>query len=140
MQKELGGEKMAERLRKVLAEAGVKLMEKLRDGDAAGVAAMYTEDAVVLPPNMEKVSGRAAIEEFWATGISQLGLKFSELKTEELLGSGDFFIQIGSYTLTIQPAGQKPVEDKGKMVMIWKQTAEGWRVHRDIWNSNLPPP
>jgi ketosteroid isomerase-like protein len=131
---------MTERVRRAIAEAGIKLMEKIHNGDAAGVAAMYTEDAVILPPNMEKVSGRMAIEEFWAIGISQLGLKFSELRTEELLGSGDFFITINSYTLTTQPAGQKPVEDKGKMVVIWKQTAEGWRVHRDMWNSNMPPP
>jgi ketosteroid isomerase-like protein len=93
-----------------------------------------------LPPNMEKVSGRTAIKEFWAGGISQLGLKFSELRTEELFGSGDLFTEIGSYTLKIQPAGQKPVEDKGKYVIIWKQTAEGWRLHRDMWNSNMPPP
>jgi ketosteroid isomerase-like protein len=131
---------MTERVRRAIAEAGIKLMEKIRNGDAAGAAAMYTEDAVVFPPNMEKVSGRMAIEDFWAIGISQMGLKFSELRTEELIGSGDFIITIGSYTLTIQPAGQKPVEDKGEMVIIWKQTAEGWRVHRDMWNSNMPPP
>lgn len=131
---------MAERVPRAITEAGIEIIEKVRNGDAAGLAAMYTEDAVILPPNMEKVSGRTAIEEFWAIGISQMGLKFSEFRTEERIVSGDFIISIGSYTLTIQPAGQKPVEDKGKMIVIWKQTAEGWRVHRDMWNSNMPPP
>ena len=141
MQKELGGgEKMAERVRIAITEASIKFIEKVRNGDAAGLAALYTADAVILPPNMEKVSGRTAIKEFWAGGISQLGLKFSELRTEELFGSGDLFTEIGSYTLKIQPAGQKPIEDKGKYVIIWKKTAEGWRLHRDMWNSNMPPP
>ena len=89
---------MTERVRRAIAEAGIKLMEKIHNGDAAGVAAMYTEDAVILPPNMEKVSGRMAIEEFWAIGISQLGLKFSELRTEELLGS---VISLSQSTVTL---------------------------------------
>jgi uncharacterized protein (TIGR02246 family) len=33
-------------------------------GDASAVAAMYTEDAFVLPPGAEMVKGRAAIEAF----------------------------------------------------------------------------
>ena len=34
-------------------------------GDAAGVAAVYGEDAVLMPPNMEMFRGRAAIQSFW---------------------------------------------------------------------------
>jgi uncharacterized protein (TIGR02246 family) len=34
-------------------------------GDAAAVAALYTEDAYALPPGSEMVKGRAAIEAFW---------------------------------------------------------------------------
>ena len=131
---------MAERVRVAITEASIKFIEKVRNGDAAGLAALYTADAVLLPPNMGKVFGRKGIEEYWRARISQVGLKFSELRTEELFGSGDFFTEIGSYTLTVQPAGQKPVEDKGKYIVILKKTAEGWRLHRDIWNSNMPPP
>ena len=48
-------------------------IEKLNDvwtaafnkGDAAAGAALYTEDAYVLPPGSAMVKGRAAIEAFW---------------------------------------------------------------------------
>ena len=48
-------------------------IEKLNDvwtaafnkGDAGAVAALYTEDAYVLPPGSAMVKGRAAIEGFW---------------------------------------------------------------------------
>ena len=40
--------------------------ERYAANDAAGVAALYTEDAQLLPPDMEVVSGRAAIQEFVA--------------------------------------------------------------------------
>jgi ketosteroid isomerase-like protein len=42
-------------------------------GDSATVAAMYAEDAYVLPPGTDIVKGRAAIEAFWKQAVEQLG-------------------------------------------------------------------
>ena len=66
-------------------------IEKLNDawtvafnkGDAAAVAAMYTEDAFVPPPSAEMVGGRAAIEAFWRQKAQQLG--DAKLTTLDLL-------------------------------------------------------
>ena len=38
-------------------------------GDARGIAALYTADGQLLPPNGKVVSGRQAIEEYWQAGI-----------------------------------------------------------------------
>ena len=46
-------------------EANRRFMEAMGRGDAASVAALYTEDAVVLPPDAPMISGRSGIEEFW---------------------------------------------------------------------------
>ena len=40
-------------------------------GDAAALAAMYAEDAYVLPPGAEMVRGRAAIQDFWGGAVQQ---------------------------------------------------------------------
>lgn len=131
---------MSEKVRVAIEKANIRFGEEIRKGNAVGLASLYTEDAVLLPPNSEKVLGRKATEKFWGGAISQLGLKDAVLKTEELTGSGDTYTEVGSYTLKTQPKGQKPVEDKGKYVVVWKQTPDGWKLHRDIWNSSLPPP
>ena len=55
-------------------------IEKLNDvwtaafnkGDAAAVAALYTEDAYVLPPGSAMVKGRPAIEAFWRQAAQQM--------------------------------------------------------------------
>lgn len=131
---------MSEKVRIAIEKANIRFADEIRKGNAVSLASLYTEDAVLLPPNSEKVHGRKGTEEFWQGAISQLGLKAATLKTEELIGSGNTYTEVGSYTLKIQPKGQEPVEDKGKYVVVWKQTPDGWKLHRDIWNSSLPPP
>ena len=39
--------------------------EAFNAGDSAAVAALYTEDAIALPPGGPMVEGRAAIQEMW---------------------------------------------------------------------------
>ena len=29
--------------------------------------------------------------------------------------------------------------DSGKFIVIWKQEGGQWKLHRDIWNSSMPP-
>ena len=129
---------MAEEVRKAIEKANLKWCEGLRKGDAVAVAALYTDDAILLPPNSEMIRGRQGIEKFWRAAI-QMGVKDAVLTTMELSGSGDIIHEIGNYTLKIHPEGQQPIEDKGKYIVIWKNTAYGWKLHRDIWNTNLPP-
>jgi len=117
----------------------IRFGEEVLKGDAAGLATLYTEDAVLLPPNSEKIYGRKAIEEFWG-GVMQMGVKDAVLETVEVFGSGDTLTEVGNYTMKIQPEGQKPIEYKDKYIIVWKQTDEGLKLHRDIWNSNFPTP
>jgi ketosteroid isomerase-like protein len=126
-------------IRTEIEKANVKLSESLKKGDAATAASLYTRDAILLPPNMGKVQGREAVKEFWGGAIAQLGLKDAVLKVEELTGSGDTYTEVGSYVMKLQTEGQEPTEDRGKYVVVWKHTDDGWKLHRDIWNSDLQP-
>jgi ketosteroid isomerase-like protein len=56
------------------------------------------------------------------------------LKIVETEKHGDTAIEIGLYELS--SGGQ--TLDKGKYVAIWKKVEGEWKMHRDIWNSNLP--
>src|SRR5690242_15357294 len=47
--------------------------EALNRGDARALAAMYTQDAYILPPGAEMMNGRSAIEAFWRQQMQQIG-------------------------------------------------------------------
>jgi ketosteroid isomerase-like protein len=31
------------------------------------------------------------------------------------------------------------VVDRGKYIVIWKREQGQWKLHRDIWNTSMPP-
>jgi uncharacterized protein (TIGR02246 family) len=107
----------------------------LAAGDSAAIAALYTEDAQLLPPGSPVVSGRAAIGGFWQGAITS-GVKGISLKTNEIRGKRKAAYEVGEYRLT--GAGGKELE-VGKYIVVWKRIEGQWRLHRDIWNSNKNP-
>lgn len=125
-------------VRQSIEEANVKFGDAVRAGDAAALAGLYTEDAKLLPPNSEMIQGREGVEAFWAGGI-QMGIKDVVLTTMDIMGMGDMVCEIGKANVILQPEEGEAMEDIGKYVVIWKKTADGtWKLHVDIWNTNLP--
>ena len=101
--------------------------------DYAGMAALYTDAAKVMPPDAPIVSCRNAIEEFWRTASATLVLTGVTLKTLDLEATGDTACEVGEADLTLS-SGQAKI----KYVVVWHLGHDGqWRIHRDIWN-NIP--
>jgi ketosteroid isomerase-like protein len=119
--------------------ANSKFREAVRLGKAGDIAALYTEDASVLPPNQGIVRGRESIEAFWRA-VLDTGVKDAVLTTAEVGVSGRWIREIGTFTIKIWPEGKAAWEDKGKYLVIWKKEDDGSvKVESDIWNSSLPP-
>jgi len=122
-------------VRKAIEAGNLKFGEAVRKGDAAAIAALYSEDATVLPPDSAIVKGRQAIQAAW-NGSLQMGVKDAVLTTIDIFGAGSYAYEIGKVLLTIQPAGQAALQQTAKYVVVWKKAASGtWQLHVDIWNS-----
>ncbi|HEV8574545.1 MAG TPA: SgcJ/EcaC family oxidoreductase [Dehalococcoidia bacterium] len=110
-------------------------------GDMAAVAALYTDDAIVLPPNAEMVRGKQAIKGFFDGLVAQMGVPELTLATQQVEEIGDTACEIGAYTLKMRPPGGEPITDIGKYVVVWKrQPDDSWKLAVDIWNTNSPLP
>ncbi len=129
-----------EQVRIAIEQANTKFSEALSRGDAAGLAAMYTDDATLLPFETEMIKGKPGIEAYW-NGAIQMGVKGVVLTTVDLGGGGEFVYEVGTAIMTVQPEGMEPMEMPAKYVVVWKKTADGaWKLHVDIFNTNVPTP
>lgn len=104
-------------------------------GDGAAVAALYTADAMLLPPNSDPVKGSQAVTDFWKAMLGAgVAAKFTIL---EVTAHGDTAHEVGTYDM--KSTDGQPL-DRGKYIVIWKRDGGRWKLYRDIWNSSLPVP
>ena len=116
-------------------EATIKtLLDSLSGGDAAGVAAHYTDDAALLPPDSARIDGREGIQGAWQTLIDA-DVRDVVLTTEEVDVFGDVANEVGTIRATAPGENGGRVQWVGKYVSVWKRGGDGtWWLHRDIWN------
>ena len=130
---EAGG---SENLKKEIEAANAEFVARFAASDGAGIAALYTEGGQLLPPNGEPISDHAAIGAFWQ-GAMDSGVMGAKLETVEVEGMGKTAVEVGRFALN---DAEGNVLVHGKYVVIWKQVDGQWKLHRDIWNSSVPPP
>ncbi len=131
---------MVQAVRSRIEETNAQFTSAVNRGDTSAVAALYTEDATILPPNAQPVHGRTGAKALFDAMIAQMGLPKLTLATQQVTELGDTAYEVGSYTMKLQPP-TGAMTDSGKYVVIWKRQRSGdWKLHVDIWNSNTPPP
>ena len=124
----------AGQIRKSIEEVNAKYSKAIQDGNLADAVALYTDDAIMVPPDGELVRGKQAIGELY-NKLLQMGMKEIVLTTIEVGGSGGTVYEIGKTRVRIQPEGQAAMLDSTKYLVIWNRQTDGtWKVHVDIWN------
>lgn len=112
--------------------------------DAGRIAALYSDDAVILPGDHAAESGRPAIKKFnqdffegYTPGTFDISGQDREIEI-----MGDWAYDRGSYTFSAvsKQKGGPPLSDKGKYIVIMKRQTDGsWKWFRDIDNSDGAP-
>ena len=107
--------------------------------DWTGWTAVYADDAVIMPPNSPPIMGRTALQELLAAlpPTSDWALDVIDLD-----GRGDLAFVRGAYRFRmLLPGSEAPIADDGSFMHIWRQQADNsWKVEREIFHSDNPPP
>jgi len=107
-------------------------------GDAKGVAALYAEDALLLPPGASGVSGRAAILQYFTKDIADskaAGAVFALDPKTDVGVSGNMGWESGMYKVTVKGA----IVETGKFLSVSRKKDGKWLYIRDTWNADAPP-
>ena len=96
-----------------------------RSQDLEALAALYTADAMVLPPDGPIVKGRADIKQMWGSVAQQLGLKDVRLRTVSFEHEGNLGHEVGEATLMVATGTVV-----AKYVVVWKRQTGGPTLQR----------
>jgi ketosteroid isomerase-like protein len=113
---------------------GNSFMAAYNQKDADALAALYSEHAVLLPPNEPAIFGRDAIRAAFEKSFALNNLKM-ELEALETIIDGQLGYVAGRYRIWAEDG---TLVDRGKYMEIWKAEGGRWLIHRDMHNSSLP--
>lgn len=99
---------------------------------AAGAGDFFDDDADMLPPGLDNVKGRAAIQAFWAAATEIF--EDPKLTTSDVaeIGAG-CAREIGTYSARVKGSDKNV---SGKYVHIWRKIDGEWKIWTDIWTSH----
>lgn len=110
----------------------------LNGGDLERWLALWTEDGVQMPPDEPAVIGKDRIRARNKAVLDQFSFDI-DTHNEEAGMAGDWAFARGTYKATLKPKrGGDPIPIDGKYMSILSRQPDGsWKIHRDIFNSNV---
>jgi ketosteroid isomerase-like protein len=104
-------------------------------GDSSLFLNSYTTDACLLPANSPAICGRQGQLAFFKFAYRS-GVRNIVFNTLDVYGLTDQYVtEQGNYEMF---GADNNTLGKGKYLVLWKKTTEGWKMFRDMFNSNAP--
>ncbi len=139
MQGGSAGASDSERMDPSVVEGANNYLKAMLAGDPAAVAAMYREDAVLMPADRPLLRGRTAIEKYYQEcfggQVKITAFTFTHLDSPAL---GDTAYDVGTYEQTLSIGSGRTVNDSGKYTVILKRSGAEWKIAYLIYDSDFP--
>jgi uncharacterized protein (TIGR02246 family) len=108
-------------------------------GQADSMAAMYAEDAHVMPPNFPPVQGRDGVRQMYGGFFQKGPVGTLAFHVASVAVNGPLAVVRAEYVFTA-PSGAPTPADTGEGVAHWHRVNGQWLIMEEIWRSNLPLP
>ena len=102
------------------------------------LAAVYAEDAILMPAGREPIHGREAIKKFFAEDFKYVPKRSMKLESLRVEGAGDVLVDSGEYTFDGIGTEGKSLHITGNYNTVMKKTEGKWHTAIEIWNVRTP--
>lgn len=105
--------------------------------DVDRILSYWTDDAIVLPPGLPSVVGKAALRQYVEGSMQIPGFRITwESKDAMLSPDGQLAYLMSRNEVTMNAPDGMPITSEGRAVTIWRREADGeWRCAVDVWNA-----
>ena len=104
--------------------------------DVDRILSFWTDDAIVLPPGLPAVIGKAALRQYVESSLRIPGFRITWSSTDVALSPDAqlaYFVSRNEITMNSQDG--IPVTTHGRAITIWRRESDGqWRCAVDMWN------
>jgi ketosteroid isomerase-like protein len=95
--------------------------------DIERILSFWTDDAVVLPPDLPAIIGKVALRQYVESSLQIPGFRITWSTDETVLSpDGQFAYLLGNNAVTMDDPAGEPVTTKGRAVTIWQQSQGYW--------------
>ena len=113
--------------RQAIESAAQRWTQAFNERDAAALAALSTEDVLVLDRVSWATAGPAHARDVWLRAASLAGTNTKSV-TKEVVVSDDVAWRVA----TVRYRSSSSEWHTGPSLEIWKRTREGWKLHRQM--------
>jgi len=130
-------------LQKKVQSMNNEIAKLMLSGDEDAMWDFYSEEVISMPSYQPMMKGMEACKESSAQ-MMESGVEITAFETvnTDLMVSGDFVVDIGTYniTMTMPQMGDQPWNDNGKYMTIWEMQEDGsLLVVAETWNTDNNP-
>lgn len=121
----------------IITEISKARAKAFNEGDAAGIAVHFAEDALLMAPGKPAAKGKVAVQSYYQSIFDEFTTQL-ESHYEEVEVSGNLAYGRGFAKVTLVPKkGGETVISTAKYLNILKKQPDGkWKTTHDIWNGN----
>jgi uncharacterized protein (TIGR02246 family) len=106
--------------------------------DPDKVAALFSANGIVMPPNQATARSRESVREYYAARFGE-GATGLELEARDISGTATLAYVSGDYRLNSVGGAGEPQRDRGKFVWVLRKTNDRWFIEYVIFNSDFAP-
>jgi ketosteroid isomerase-like protein len=117
--------------------ARAAFVDAIRSHDAGALAGLYEDGARLVAPEAEMIRGRADVAAFWRAGMDT-GIADVDLAPEDIEVTANIAWEVGGYTLRLEPAGQEPIVDRGRYLLVYAFDGGRWRRAAEMFRPDAP--